>query len=330
MPVYLLALAYLATLLVSLGVLVWSADRLVTGAAVTARRLGVASMVVGLTIVALGTSAPELVVSTLAALDGKREVAVGNAIGSNITNVGLALGVTALLAPIAVASATLRREMPVLFAIMALATLVVWNTELHRLEGALLLAGLAAVIAWIVRLGLRSTGDDPISAEYEAHLPRETPLGRALFWLVAGLVALLVSSRALIWSAVGLLTLADISELVIGLSVVALGTSLPEIAASIAGVAKKEPDIAVGNVVGSNMFNLLGVLGLPALLAPGPLPPEIVTRDFPVMIAMTAALYLMCRERGGGAGLISRANGALLLAAYVGYQLYIYYDSVPA
>ncbi len=306
------------------AVLVWGADRFVLGAAATARNLGVSPLVIGLTIVGIGTSAPEILVSAMAAWQGNPALGVGNALGSNITNIGLVLGATALILPLVVRSETLRREYPLMFAIMLFTLMLLLDGEMSRLDGVLLLAGLVAMVIWMVRLGLRRD-HDPMEDEFEQEIPRLTT-GRALAWLFLGLVLLLASSRLLVWGAVDIAQAFGISDLVIGLTIVAIGTSLPELAASVMSALRGEPDIAIGNVIGSNMFNLLAVLGLPGLIHPTALAPEVLNRDFAFMIGLSIALFLMAYGFRGD-GRISRLEGALLLGGY-GAWLYVLYLNV--
>ncbi|ROR29764.1 calcium/sodium antiporter [Inmirania thermothiophila] len=304
--------------------LVWGADRFVAGAAALARGLGVSTLVIGLTVVAIGTSAPEILVSTMAALAGNPELAMGNAIGSNIANIGLILGVTGLVAPLTVRSATLRREFPVLLLVMLGTLLLLADGRLGRLDGALLVAAMVALLAWLVRTARRG-GDDALQAELEAEIPSEMRPGRALLLTVAGLVVLLGGSRAIVWGGVAIATHLGVSELVIGLTIVAVGTSLPELASSVAGALRGEPDIAIGNVIGSNMFNLLAVLPVAGLVAPGPVPGDLLARDLPVMNAITLALFVMAYGLRGP-GRIGRGEGALLLAAFTAYLGWLYHQ----
>ncbi|QKT02907.1 calcium/sodium antiporter [Ectothiorhodospiraceae bacterium 2226] len=315
-------LAYIAAIGVGFALLLWGADRFVTGASALARTLGVSPLVIGLTVVGFGTSAPEMLVSAVAAWQGSPGIAVGNALGSNITNVGLVLGLTALVTPLAVRSETLRREFPILLAIMLVVLLLLLDGEMARWNGLVLLAGMGWVAYWMVSLGLREAAD-PMAGEYEQELPPPMPLARALLWLALGLALLLVSSRMLVWGAVGIAEALGVSDLVIGLTVVAIGTSLPELAASLVGALKGEHDIAIGNVLGSNMFNLLAVLGIAGALAPHTLDPQVLTRDFAVMAGFTLALFAMAfgfRRQGR----INRLEGALLFAAYGVYVGVLY------
>ncbi len=308
------------------AVLVWAADRFIVGAGATARNLGFSPLFVGLTVVALGTSAPEILVSAIAAYQGNPGLAIGNAIGSNITNVALVLGAAAMVAPLTLRSRTLKREFPVLLGIMAGAWLVLMNGMLGRFEGLILVSTIVPLLWWMVIIGRSPDADDPIVAEYEAEIP-SIGLKRSLTWLFVGLILLLASSRIVVWGAVEMAELLGVSDTVIGLSIIAVGTSLPELAASVMGALKKEHDIAVGNVLGSNMFNLLVVLGIPGLVAPGPVPAEVLSRDFPVMAALALALVTMAYARRGHPRL-GRSSGALLLIAFVCYELLLY-DKLP-
>lgn len=311
---------YLASIVVGLAVLTWSADRFIAGASVTARALGVPTLIVGLTVVGIGTSLPEMLVSTMAALDGNAGIAVGNAIGSNIANVGLILGVTALVAPLTVSSGLLRRELPMLLVITVAVGLLLLDLHVGRPEGALLLLGLLAVVVWMGWQAQR--GEDPpdvIGAEFEEAIPSDVPLPRALLWVVAGLGLLLASSRLLVWAAVGIAEGLGVSDLVIGLTIVAVGTSLPELAAGIASARRGEHDIAIGNIIGSNMFNLLGVLGIAGVIAPFAVERLALVRDYSIMtgfMLLFAALAFGLRGRGR----ITRLEGGVLLAAFVAYQ----------
>jgi len=280
-------------------------------------------MIIGLTIVGIGTSAPEILVSAIAAWQGNPALGVGNALGSNITNIALVLGTTALITPLLVKSETLRREYPLMFIIMLLALVLLIDGEMSRLDGWILMMGLGLMVLWMVLQGLRRD-HDPMEDEYEQEIPRiSTP--RALLWLALGMVLLLGSSRALVWGAVNIAHALGISDLIIGLTVVAVGTSLPELAASVISALRKEPDIAIGNVIGSNMFNLLAVLGLPGVIMPHALEPEVLSRDFPYMIGLSIALFAMAYGFKGD-GRLNRWEGLLLLLAYFAYLGWLYYS----
>ena len=306
-----------------LVMLVWSADRFITGAAALANNLGVSPMLIGLTIVGFGTSAPEVLVSAMASLDGNPGLAIGNAIGSNIANIGLILGLTALIVPLSVHSGVLKREYPLLLAVSLISLALMWDGSLDRTDGVILVVLLVLILGWMIRsakLGVK----DPIAGEFDAEIPHDIPMARALIWLIVGLVILLASSRLLVWGATNIATALGISDVVIGLTIVAIGTSLPELAATIASALKGEDDIAIGNVIGSNLYNILAVLSLPGLLAPGPFLPEILYRDQPTMLLMTIALFLM-GYGFGKQGRINRLEGAILLCAFLGYQSLLFF-----
>ncbi|PYG03134.1 MULTISPECIES: calcium/sodium antiporter [unclassified Thioalkalivibrio] len=295
-----------------------SADRFVFGAAGLARGLGVSPVLIGLTVVAFGTSAPEIIVSLLASLQGAPGLAVGNAIGSNIANLGLVLGLAALIAPIIAGHGLVRRELPLLLLATLGVLLLLLDGRLARAEGVIMLAGLIAVVVWMIRAA-RHPGTPPESDPGLAPPPpAATPGGlpTALGWLAGGLVVLLASSQALVWGAVEIATALGAGELLIGLTLVAIGTSLPELATTVASALRRETGMALGNVVGSNLFNLLAVLAVPALIAPLAVEPAVLTRDYPVMLALTVAVLLAARF---GSGRITRWHGALLLLAFSGY-----------
>jgi cation:H+ antiporter len=316
-----------SAIVVGFALLVWGADRFVTGASATARNLGVSPLVIGLTIVGFGTSAPEMLVSAIAAWAGNPNLGIGNAIGSNITNIGLVIGITALITPLKVHSETLKREFPLLFLVMLIALGLLFDNEMSRLDGMVLMLGMAALIYWMVSLGLRErrNGADPMSGEYSDEIPEHMPMLHAILWLIVGMAVLLGSSRLLVWGAVNVAHWLGVSDLVIGLTIVAIGTSLPELAASVMSALRNEHDIALGNILGSNMFNLLAVLGMPGLIMPGAIPAELLSRDFPIMLLLTLSLFAM----GYGfrkPGTVSRGEAALLLAGYLGYLGLLYYS----
>ncbi len=306
--------------------LTWSADRFVIGAASVAYNLNVSPLIIGLTIVSLGTSAPEMLVSGMAAWQGNSGLSVGNAIGSNIINIALVLGLTALIAPLDIHSSILRRELPVLIVIMSATWLLLADYNLGRLDGSLLLGGMVLILVWLTRLGIKSKGArDPMDEEYSDEIKPGMSMLQALFWLIIGAVFLLVSSRLLVWGAVAIAQELGVSDLVIGLTIVALGTSLPELAASLMGALKNEHDIAIGNIIGSNIFNLLAVLGLPGVIRPGVVDPAAVERDFTFMFILTLVLFVMAYGFRGP-GRINRIEGGTLLIAYIGYQTLLYFS----
>lgn len=317
-----MTLAFLA-ILGGFVLLVWSADRFVEGAAATARHAGLPTLLIGMVIVGFGTSAPEMVVSAMAASDGNPDLALGNAFGSNIVNTGLILGVTALVAPLTVHSNIVRKELPLLLFIGGLSGALLWDGALTRSDALILLSGFVGLIGWSIVAALRGRGDaleGEVTEELEAH---SMPLGRAVAWLAGGLTLLIVSSRVLVWGAVRVAEALGVSDLIIGLTIVALGTSLPELAASVIAAKKGQHDIAIGNVVGSNMFNLLAVVGIAVAIAPMPVvAPEVLSRDWPTMMGLTVLLLVMAYEFRGERR-INGMKGALLLIVYFAYNTYL-------
>ena len=305
-----------------LALLIWGADRFVHGAAASARNLGVTPLLVGLTVVALATSAPEILVSVVAALDGEPGLAIGNAIGSNIVNVGLVLGMTAMIRPIKLESATLRREMPALLAVSLLTVSLFLDTFLSRIDGLVMLTGLVIVMVWLARLGMRSAANDPIKIDYEAEIPSDVTMTMAIVWLTVGLAILLVGAKILVYGSVGIAEELGVSEVVIGVTIVAFGTSLPELAVSLASALKGEYGLAIGNIVGSNIFNLLAVIGVAATIQPAALAPSVLSLHIFVMVAFTLVLFAMTYDYDGK-GQLSRLEGAALLAAYIAYDGYV-------
>ncbi|MDH3588680.1 MAG: calcium/sodium antiporter [Gammaproteobacteria bacterium] len=315
-------LIYTAAIIVGFALLVWGADRFVVGAAATAHNLGVSSLLIGLTVVGFGTSAPEILVSMNAAISGNPKLAIGNAIGSNIANIALILGITALVQPLRVRSQTLNRELPVLLAVTMLTLLPFLDQNLSRPEGFALLGGLGLMMYWLVRVELESNVGDPMTAELEAEIRSDMSTPGAVGMLTIGLIILLASSKLLVWAAIQVASELGISDLVIGLTIVAVGTSLPELAASISAALKNEHDLAIGNVIGSNMYNLLAVLGVAGSIAPTDFERAVLTRDFLVLIGLTIALFAMAYNVSGE-GNIKRSEGAALLIAYASYMAFI-------
>lgn len=310
-------------LILGFAALVWSADRFVFGAAALARNFGVPTLIVGLTIVAMGSSAPEMMVAAQAALADKTDTAVGNAVGSNIANILLVLGITALLRPLSVSSGILKREMPLLVIVSLGAWLIISDNYFSATEGTLLLVGFVLfLLALIVITKQTGNQDDPLVSEACDEVPDNVPTKKAVLWLVVGMVLLPISSHYLIGSAVDIAKFFGMSDLLIGLTIIAIGTSMPELAACIAGVLKKEDDLALGNIIGSNIFNILAVLSIAGILNPATLDPNIAQRDIFVMLAATLALIIMSLSLTGTRR-INRLEGGLLLAAFIGYMYYI-------
>ena len=308
--------------------LVWGADRLVAGASALARNLGVSPLIIGLTIVAFGTSAPELVVSGVAASRGNPGLAVGNAIGSNIANIGLILGITAIIYPLKVESETLKREYPLLMLIMIASFIMAADLIYDKTEGWLLLAGLVALVIWMVRFGMRRGTDDPLAEEFEAEIPKDMPTAYAVLWLIVGLIILPLSSQFLVDGAVFIARNLEVSEAVIGLTIIALGTSLPELAAALTSALRQEDDLALGNIIGSNMFNILGVLGIAATIQPVEVEMLMLRQDFPMMFLLTVMLFFMAYGISGP-GRINRRSGFLLLSLFIGYQILVWITATP-
>ena len=306
------------SLLAGFALLVWGADRFVIGASATARNLGVPPLIIGLTIVGFATSAPEMLVSGMAAWNGSPGMGVGNAVGSNITNIALVLGITALVKPLSVHSGVLQREFPILFLATLFALII--DGVLSFWDGILMLGGLVLIVYWIVMVALDARKRDPLSVEFAAEIPSDMPGWKAAALLLLGIVVLLVSSRILVWGAVEIAHAFGISDLVIGLTIIAIGTSLPELAASVMSALKNEHDIAIGNVIGSNMFNILGVMGLPGIIQTYRIDPALLSRDLPVMIGLTIALFVMAYGFRGN-GRLNRYEGGALLLVYGGYIL---------
>lgn len=303
-------------------VLMWSADRFVFGAAHLARNLNVSPMLIGLTIVAFGTSAPEIVVSVVAAMQGHPAIALGNAIGSNIANIGLVVGITAVITPLSVHSKTLKKEFPLLFAVTLLTILLMADAELQRYDGIILLIGMGFLLAWLIITSARPSRD-PLAKEVREELADKVSNTSACFWLIMGLLLLPLSSRYLIVNnAVTIAEFFEVSQTFIGLTLIAIGTSLPEVATSAVGALKGEHDLALGNVIGSNMFNLLVVLSLPAIISPFSVENMILWRDLPVMSIFTIVLFLMAFGRNG-TGRINRIEGGILLVAYCAYLFWL-------
>ncbi len=314
-------------LLPSLGVvvgfitLVWGADRFVLGSAAVARNLGVSPLVIGLTIVGFGTSAPEMLVSSMAAYRGAPNLSIGNAVGSNIANIALVLGIAALVNPLQVHRRVIRRELPILILVMFGAGALLLDGTLGFVDGWILIGGLGGLIVWIVHEGMKQR---ELPSDLADEMPGEMSTLIAVFWILAGLAVLRGSSELLVWGAKEFATFFGVSERIIGLTVVAFGTSLPELAATVVAAKRDEHDIAVGNIIGSNMFNTLGVLGLPGVIRPSQCEPSVLQLDFPVMIGVAVGFWVLARlfrpfQR------LTRVEGGVLLSAYFAYLVALYF-----
>ena len=326
-------------LVVGLAVLVWSADRFIDGAVATAAYAGMPPLLIGMVVIGFGTSAPEMLVSAIAAYQGNPALALGNALGSNIANIGLILGITALLSPILVQRSVVRKELPLLLGITAVFTVLLIDGDITTVDSWIMIGVFAVTMGYSIISAMKKSRQDK-AAHASAVAPDDVVMvdGKAielsrraaLWWLVLGLVLLTASSRVLVYGAVELATFFGVSDVIVGLTVVAIGTSLPELAAAIAAVRKNEHDLALGNVVGSNMFNTLLVVGIAGVIQPMQLGSDIVLRDLPVMIGFTVVLFLMSMSlksaAPGSPGRIGRGKGGALVsfwALYTGYLVYI-------
>jgi cation:H+ antiporter len=320
-------LGNLVEVIAGLVLLIWGADRFVHGAAASARNMGIAPLLIGLTVVAFATSAPEILVSVVASLRGEPGLAIGNAIGSNIVNIGLVLGFVALIKPIQLRSATLRREMPALLAVTLLTVSLFLDSFLSFIDGIVMLTGLVIVMMWLTRLGMRSAPSDPINQEYEAEIPKNVTTRIAIIWLLVGIATLLVGAHLLVDGSIEIARILGVSEVVIGILLVALGTSLPELAVSLVSALKGEYGLAIGNIVGSNIFNLLAVIGVAATIAPSSLAPSVLSLHIFVMVAFTLVLFAMTYDYDGKSEL-SRIEGIALLLAFIAYDTYVVLQNV--
>jgi cation:H+ antiporter len=317
----------ITSILLGIVALVWSADRFVESSASSARHFGMPSLLIGMIVVGFGTSAPEMAVSMMAASAGNTAIGLGNAYGSNIANIALILGLAAFIRPIIVRSNVLRKELPILAAVTALAAYQASDGQLTRNEALVLLMAFAAILGWSVHTALRHRGDALARDTKRGLDTREVSVRRALFWLAVSLVLLIVSSRVLVWGAVEFARFFQVSDLVIGLTIVAIGTSLPELASTVAAIRRGENDMAMGNVLGSNLFNTLLVVGVAVAIQPTVVPPEILYRDIAVMGALTLALFVVCFG-SRGRGRVQRFEGAALLSAFGGYSAYLFASTI--
>ncbi|MEZ8094914.1 calcium/sodium antiporter [Photobacterium swingsii] len=311
-------------LCIGLTLLVWSADRLVFGAAALAKNFGVAPLIIGMTILAMGSSAPEMMVSATAALAGKTDTAVGNVLGSNIANIALIIGLTAIIKPLGISSGIIRRELPLMLGVTLVAGALLWDSHLGFHEGVLLVILFGLFLFAMFKISQKAKAEgDVLADEQESEIPDGVSNAAAGVWIVIGLVLLLYSSDMVVESAVIIAKYFGMSDLVIGLTIIAIGTSLPELAASIASIFKGEDDMAVGNIIGSNVFNILAVMGIPGLLNPSVLSPLAMGRDFYVMLAVSVLLMLMAL---GKRRRINRVEGGILLSCFIAYQAYLFYN----
>ncbi|RPE98493.1 calcium/sodium antiporter [Vibrio crassostreae] len=311
----------IAFLIIGLGFLVWSADKLVYGAAALARNFGISPLVIGMTILAMGSSAPEMMVSATAALDGKTDTAVGNVLGSNIANIALILGITALIKPLSISSGVIRRELPLMIGVTLLAGALLWDNHLGFYEGVLLFVLFAAFLFAMLQISRsEKKNGDAFLDEQESEIPEGVSNPKAAMWVVIGLIVLPLAADMLVDNAVIIAKFFGMSDLVIGLTIIAVGTSLPELAASLAGVMKGEDDMAVGNIIGSNVFNILAVMGIPGILNPSILSEFAMGRDFWVMLGVSLLLVVMALGKSRS---VNRIEGGVLIITFVAYQSYL-------
>ncbi|WP_373948923.1 calcium/sodium antiporter [Vibrio pomeroyi] len=311
----------IAFLIIGLGFLVWSADKLVYGAAALARNFGISPLVIGMTILAMGSSAPEMMVSATAALDGKTDTAVGNVLGSNIANIALILGITALIKPLSISSGVIRRELPLMIGVTLLAGALLWDNHLGFYEGVLLFVLFAAFLFAMLQISRsEKKNGDAFLDEQESEIPEGVSNPKAAMWVVIGLIILPLAADMLVDNAVIIAKFFGMSDLVIGLTIIAVGTSLPELAASLAGVMKGEDDMAVGNIIGSNVFNILAVMGIPGILNPSILSEFAMGRDFWVMLGVSLLLVVMALGKSRS---VNRIEGGVLIVTFVAYQSYL-------
>ncbi len=308
-------------LFIGLAILVWGADKLVFGSAALARNIGISPLVIGMTILAMGSSAPEMMVSATAALEGKTDTAVGNVLGSNIANIALILGITAMVKPLSIGSAVIRRELPIMLGVTLIAGMILWDNYLGFYEGILLIGLFSVFILIMLQISRKEQSHgDTLLDEQASEIPAGVNNRHALFWVIVGLILLPLGASMLVDNAVVIAKYFGMSDLVIGLTIIAIGTSLPELAASLAGALKGEDDMAVGNIIGSNVFNILAVMGIPGLLNPSLLSSQAMGRDFWVMLGVSLLLVALVL---GKRRQISRWEGALLLSCFIGYISYL-------
>ncbi|GAL57609.1 calcium/sodium antiporter [Pseudescherichia vulneris] len=312
----------MALLIIGLLLVVYSADRLVFAASILCRSVGIPPLIIGMTVVTIGTSLPEIMVSMAASLHGQMDLAIGTALGSNIVNILLILGLAALFHPFTVHSDILRREIPLMLIVSALAGVVLYDGQLSRADGLFLLLLAVLWLVFIVKIGRQ--GNDSLTREQLAELPREGSLSVAFLWLGVALIVMPMATRMVIDNATVLANVLGMSELTIGLTVIAIGTSLPELATAIAGTRKGEDDIAIGNIIGSSIINIAIVLGLPALIVPGSFNPLAFTRDYGVMLAVSVIFALLCWRRQRQTG---RGAGALLIGGFIIWMAMLYWLS---
>ena len=314
---------YIFAIITGFMVLIWGADRFIDGAANIAINFGVPPIIIGLTIVGFGTSTPEILISALAAIDGVSALGIGNALGSNIINIGMVLGITILITPLAVGTKTLNREFLVLALVMTLALFLLLDLSLSYTDGFILLFSFVITLFGMAYLSIHGNKNNSFRQEYSR---KKVKTYQAIINFVMGLTTLLIGSKILVWGAVGIATLLGVSDLIIGLTIVAIGTSLPELVASIMSALKNEHDITIGNILGSNIFNLLAVLAMPGMIHPSTIDLAVIKRDYPFMVLLSIMLYIFFNT--GNKGYMNRLAGSFLLLIYIVYNILLAYQSI--
>lgn len=320
---------FIVSVILGLIILVWSADKFVDGAVGVANYYHMSPLLIGMVIIGFGTSAPEMVVSALSSFQGNPGIALGNAYGSNITNIALILGLTSVLTPIKVQSRILKKELPILLLVTLISILILLDFNLSRIDAFTLIFIFIALMTWTIKEGLKNK-KDAFSKEMKVELKhQEINIKYSFSILLVGLLTLVISSRMLVYGAVGFAAALGVSDIIIGLTIVAVGTSLPELASSIIAARKGEPDIVIGNVLGSNLFNTLAVVGISGVIHPMSIDQKILYRDIIVMTIMTLSLFFIGYGfRFSDKGKINRKDGVFLLIAYIAYTIYLIYDSL--
>jgi len=319
--------AYLLPALLAPILLAWGANRFVDGASALSHNLGMSPLLIGVLVMGFGTSLPELLVSLFSSVMGNSGLSLGNAYGSNIINIGVVLGLAAVLYPVSVRNHVVKRELPLLILATAITAFLVMDLELSRSDGFTLMALFVVLVVYLIRASLREPPKPENSSVQKKLQERTIPLGKSIQYLVAGLAVIAICAAVLVWSARGIVTNLGISELVAGVVILALGTSLPELVVIIVAAKRGHHSLALGNVIGSNLFNTLAVVGTAGLIAPAVLDAELVTRDLPVMFAFTGVLVVMAYGWGHRRGVINKVEGGLLLLAVAGYLAYLVYST---
>jgi cation:H+ antiporter len=319
----------LIVLAIGLVLLVWSSDIFIDGAASTAIHMNISPLIIGVVVLGFGTSAPEILVAILASVDNSPSLAIGNVVGSNIANIGLVLGVTAMVSPIVIKSSLLKREFPMLLVISLIGILLMLDKDLDITDGFILLTLLLIVMTWMIRANKNMAPTDPLAKETVDELEDMPKFsrGKSWFYLLAGLVVLMISAKMMVWGAVEVAVYFKVPEMIIGLTIVAIGTSLPELAAAITAARKGEADLMIGNILGSNLFNLLAVMSMPALLAPSVIENTTLLLDYPIMLALTLAMLLVALPRKGKA-VITKVEGFILLMSFIAYMVFLYVRTI--